>query len=142
MVAVGNGGRKLGKWPRGQELHVYEVRVNVRFDAAHQVRMYDGELEPLHSHDWRAEAVFRGPDLDGIEVLVDFVAVKQALDSAIEPLMGRRLNDVEVLGSHNPTAEIVARYVFDDLRRRLGPEVPLVAVNIEEAPGCIAGYEI
>ncbi len=119
---------------------MYECRVSAGFSAAHQVRMYDDALEPIHGHDWKVEAVFRGPELDTIGVLVDFVAAERALREAVAPLHHTRLNDAPLLRGLNPTAENVARIIFDELHARLGPDVPLAAVYVDEAPGCIAAY--
>jgi 6-pyruvoyl-tetrahydropterin synthase len=50
------------------------------------------------------------------------------------------LNMLPRLAGSNPTAELVARLVFDELRDRLGPQAPLAVVRVEEAPGCVASY--
>lgn len=121
---------------------MYEVRVQAGFSAAHQVRMYDGRLEPLHGHDWEVEAVFRGPGLDRIGVLVDFVAVQEALREVVAGLDHTNLNEAPLLAGLNPTAEHVARRVFEELQGRLGAETPLVGVWVCEAPGCRAGYVV
>ncbi len=119
---------------------MFEVRVQARFCATHQVRLYDGELEPLHGHDWRVEAVFRGPKLDEIGVLVDFVLVEQTLREIVARFHHGNLNDVPELADRSPTAECVARRVFALLQGELGPDVPLAGVAVEEAPGCVAAY--
>src|SRR6185295_13016370 len=76
---------------------MYEVRVHAGFSAAHQVRMYDDALEPIHGHDWKVEAVFRGPELDRIGVLIDFVAVQRALDEIVAQLHHTHLNEAPML---------------------------------------------
>jgi len=119
---------------------MYEVRVQARFNALHQLRLYDGTVEPLHGHDWKVEAVFRGPELDRIQVLVDFVSAEARLREVVKPFDHAGLNEITAREGANPSAEWVARYVFDRLRERLEPGCPLVAVYVEEAPGCIAGY--
>ena len=119
---------------------MYEVRVQAGFSAAHQVRMYDGRLEPLHGHDWEVEAVFRGPELDGIGVLVDFVVVEGTLRAVVAGLHHTCLNEAPMLGGLSPTAEHVARRIFEELAARLGPGAPLIGVYVREAPGCTAGY--
>ena len=121
---------------------MYEVRVQARFSAAHQVRMYDGELEPIHGHDWQVEAVFRGPNLDRIGVLVDFVQAESALRGIVSAFHHTRLNEAALLADMNPTAEHVARVIFEQLQHRLGPAWPLYGVNVQEAPGCVASYVI
>ena len=115
---------------------MYECRVEAGFSAVHQVRMYDGALEPVNGHDWRVEAVFRGAALDRIGVLIDFVAAERALKEIVAQLHHTHLNQVAALGGVNPTAEHVARFIFDQLRAKLGVEAPLTGVYVHEAPGC------
>jgi 6-pyruvoyltetrahydropterin/6-carboxytetrahydropterin synthase len=119
---------------------MYECRVEAGFSAVHQVRMYDGALESVNGHDWRVEAVFRGAVLDRIGVVVDFVAAERALKQVVAQLHHTHLNEVAVLGGVNPTAENIARFIFDQLRAMLDQQAPLVGVYVHEAPGCVAGY--
>jgi 6-pyruvoyltetrahydropterin/6-carboxytetrahydropterin synthase len=95
-------------------------------------------MEPLHGHDWKVEAVFRGQNLDSIGVLVDFQQASAALHAVLGELDYSDLSAVS--GGVNPTAEWVAKWIFDRLRARMGQQAPLAAVYIEEAPGCVAGY--
>lgn len=118
---------------------MFEVRIEARFSAAHQVRMYDGELEPIHGHDWRVEAVYRGGRLDEIGVLIDFVAVQASLDAIANQLHHTHLNEATLLEGDNPTAENVALRIFEQLHKMM-PEAPLAGVYVNEAPGCVAGY--
>lgn len=125
---------------RGQDMgETYEVRVQGRFSAVHQLRMPGGSVEPLHGHDWRVEAVFRGPRLDAVGLLVDFEKAAEALRQVLAGLNHANLNTVGALAGGNPTAERVARIIFEQLRQSLGG-CPLAAVYVEEAPGCEAGY--
>lgn len=119
---------------------MYEVRVQARFNALHQLRLYDGGVEPLHGHDWKVEAVFRGRQLDEIQVLIDFVSAGAKLREVVKTFDHTNLNEIAAREGTNPSAEWVARYIFDHLRERLGAGCPLTAVYVEEAPGCIAGY--
>lgn len=121
---------------------MYEVRVQAGFSALHQIRLNDGTFEPLHGHDWLAEAVFRGPDLDRTGVLVDFVAAEAALREVVGGLHHVNLNEAPMLAGLDPTAEHVARRIFEELQASLGPTYPLYAVYVREAPGCMAGFVI
>lgn len=118
----------------------YEVRVQGRFSAVHQLKMYDGAVEPLHGHDWRVEAVFRGPKLDEIGLLIDFDEASRVLGQILAELNHGNLNTLDWLGGQNPSAEHVARVIFRQLGSRLGQDRPLAAVYVEEAPGCVAGF--
>ena len=121
-------------------LSMYEVTVQARFSAVHQVRMPDGELEPIHGHDWLVRAVFRGAGLDKHEFVVDFEAAGAALRKVLERLDHRNLNNVGLLAGHNPTAEVVARVIHEQLTAAMPTAPGPAAVYVEEAPGCVAGY--
>jgi 6-pyruvoyltetrahydropterin/6-carboxytetrahydropterin synthase len=118
----------------------YEIRVKDRYSAVHRLKLPDGSLEPLHGHDWRVEAVFRGQKLDGLEMLIDFEIASAVLRDVLADLRRANLNMLPAFADHNPTAEVVARLIYNRLRDRLGSTAPLAAVYVEEAPGCIAGY--
>ena len=83
-----------------------------RFEAAHYLpRVPQGHrCRNLHGHNYRVTIVLRG-SLDARGFVKDFAEI----DSVVEPLIAqvdhRLLNDVE--GLENPTAEIIAAWVFN-----------------------------
>ncbi len=119
---------------------MYEVRVQTHFYAAHRVRIPGRPLEAVHDHDFMVEAVFRDADVDDAGILVDFAAVKRALHRIVEPLSDTNLGSSPLLAGLNPSAEHLARRLFDALLLELGADAPLAAVYVTEAPGCVAGY--
>jgi len=119
---------------------MYEVRIQAHFQAEHSLIDRDGRQEPPHTHDWQVEAVFRGPELDEQDLLIDFIVVQKGLERVIAPLSGTNLNDAPFAADANPSAERIARYLFDELGEQLDPSAPLAAVYVREAPGCIAGF--
>ena len=119
---------------------MYEVEVEISFPASHQVNLAGGMLEPLHEHAWRVRAEFQGQKLDPAGLLVDFTIVKQLLEQIADKLRGRDLTQVAALAGENPSAENVARYFYEQLKGRFGPAVRLIAVAVQEAPGCWASY--
>lgn len=119
---------------------MFEVTVGGWFAAAHQLRLADGALEPLHGHNWRIWVTFDGRQLDGMEVLVDFTQAKPALDAVLVAMHDRNLNDLEPFQTCNPTAENVAAHIADALEVPLAKGVRIYCVAVEEAPGCVARY--
>ena len=118
---------------------MFEVTVSGWFAAAHQLRLPDGRMEPLHGHNWRVEATFAGSALDSMGVLVDFTRVKPALDAILATMHDRNLNDLSQFCEINPSAENVAFWIGQKLGETdFGPLLATVAV--EESPGCIARH--
>jgi len=117
---------------------MYSVSVEARFSAVHQVRLGDGTLEPPHEHDWLVRACFSRSELDEVGMVVDFSKARSALQSVLARLDHADLNSHEGLAGKNPTAEVVARYIFDRMAEP-GLSVPR-RIEVTEAPGCVAAY--
>lgn len=118
---------------------MYTASVCASFSAIHRVALADGTLEPEHGHDWEVRAQFAAENLNERGMVVDFAAARAALAAIAERLHHGDLNDHEWFRSRTPTAENVARVIFDELRRR---GIGLVRrVEVTEAPGCRAAYE-
>lgn len=131
---------RSGMANNASEVDMYELVVEGEFSAAHRVRMPDGALEAPHGHDWRVAACFRGASLNQAGFLVDFVEAKQVLDIVTAPLRNGDLNECEILNGMNPTAENLAKAIFDRLAAVPALADTLVGVRVHEAPGCSATY--
>ncbi len=102
-----------------------------------------GVREPVHGHNWEVVVGVEGERLDADGLLCDFHAVEAALASVVAPFRNRSLNDVAPFDAVNPTAELVAAHVVEEMARRLhavlAPTGARVAfASVTEAPGCIA----
>lgn len=118
---------------------MYTVIIEGRFSATHRVQWPDGTLEPLHGHDWQVRAAFSAPALNEHGMVVDFHEAQSALNAIVEPFEHSNLNEHAVFGDRHPTAEVVARHLFDELRAKGLTAVS--RVEVVEAPGCVAAYE-
>ena len=117
----------------------FEISIEREFAAAHQIRLHDGTLEPLHGHNWRVCVTVAADNPDAIGTVMDFHALGRLVDVLLEPRHNRNLNDVPALHDMNPTAENVARHVAEHLELH-DKSVTLVMVSVTEAPGCTAVY--
>lgn len=91
---------------------MYEVRVEVSFAAAHFLRDYHGKCERLHGHNYKVYAHVRGAVLDAGGMVLDFAQLKAALRKVCEQLDHTTLNDNSYF-AQNPSAERIARYIYD-----------------------------
>lgn len=119
---------------------MFEITVEGWFAAAHQLRLLDGSLEPLHGHNWRVRVTLAGPKLDEMGVLADFTRIQPRLAELLADMHDRFLNEFPALSGKNPSAEAVAMHVAEGMRPHVPPGVALRCVEIEEAPGCVARY--
>ena len=74
---------------------MYQITVQSVFAAAHAIRLYDGELEPVHGHDWNVRVTIAAEELDEIEVVMDFHVLEEALAELLDRFHNRHLNEVE-----------------------------------------------
>ena len=118
---------------------MYTVTVEASFSAVHRLRLPDGSLEPLHGHDWLVRAFFSRSELDRSSMVIDFHEAQSHLHGVLGELHHRNLSEVLPPETGNPTAESVAKHVYDRLCAR-GLSC-LRRIEVTEAPGCVAGFE-
>lgn len=118
---------------------MYELRVQTVFCAAHAI-VIRGVREPVHGHNWRVVVTVAGAGLDGDGLLCDFHEVEAALREAVAPWHNRHLNEVPPFDAVNPTAELVAKAVWERVSARLGLGVRVASAEVSEAEGCVAVY--
>jgi 6-pyruvoyltetrahydropterin/6-carboxytetrahydropterin synthase len=122
---------------------LFEIVVEDTFSAAHQLRLYDGSLEPRHGHDWRVAVTVRASELDEIGVVVDFEWLKPALRGVLSELSHMNVNDHAAFagGKANPSTENIARHIHDRLKPRLPREAAKITkVTVWETPDACASY--
>lgn len=108
----------------------FEITTTREFSAAHQLRLYDGSLEPLHGHNWRVKVTVSAEKLDSIGVVMDFHELERIVDAVIIPLHNRHLNDLSIFAQLNPSAENVAWHTGREMKLPAG--VGLVSVEVWE----------
>lgn len=120
---------------------MYEVIITHPFVAAHQLKLYDGSMEPLHGHNWKVEVRLGGNDLDQIEVLIDFLEVKKKVQESLKQIDYTFLNENNLLEGRNPSAEVVAFWLFKKLEKTIDhPVARIQRVTVWETEDCAASY--
>jgi 6-pyruvoyltetrahydropterin/6-carboxytetrahydropterin synthase len=135
---------------------VYIDRVEVSFDAGHRLLNYSGKCAAPHGHTFRAEVFVAVQQLDSVGLGVDFGDLKGRLKTWIDDQWDHAflLNDhdtrlIEALGKVkeaklyllqgiNPSAEALARELFDVVQRQFGNAVR--SVRIWESPSQYAEF--
>lgn len=98
---------------------MYEVIVKEHFSAAHQLRDISGHCENLHGHNWRVDVFIRAETVNEIGIVIDFEAVEEAVKEIIDRFDHQVLNELSVFQDLNPSAENIARYIYEELKQRL-----------------------
>ena len=117
------------------------IRVEARFEAAHNLREYKGVPEPLHGHSWKVEAKFKCKKLDHEDIGIDYVHVEKAIRELAKRFDHKYINEVPPFDKLNPTSENMARWFFGELSK---PEVKqnskLAEVIVWEGPEAYVSY--
>jgi len=108
----------------------FAITTTRRSSAAHQLKLYDGSLEPLHGHNWKVKVTVSAAKLDGIGTVMDFHELERRLNKVIDALHNRNLNDLPPFKSTNPSAENVALHIAEKLDLPMG--IKLEAVEVWE----------
>ncbi|HEY1921364.1 MAG TPA: 6-carboxytetrahydropterin synthase [Tepidisphaeraceae bacterium] len=116
----------------------FEITTTRAFSASHQLRLYDGSLEPLHGHNWIVKITVAVEKLDSIGVVMDFHELERAADLIVVPMHNRHLNELPAFKTLNPSAENVAIHVASKLVLPSG--IRLVSVEVWETPENSAVY--
>jgi 6-pyruvoyltetrahydropterin/6-carboxytetrahydropterin synthase len=122
---------------------MYRIQVKDHFAAAHKIGDYQGKCRRLHGHRWDIEIVLSGKELNQLNMLVDFVQIKNLMSQVTEHLDHYYIN--EQLDERNVTAEFLAKWSYDDIAEVMSesPEfkgITLSRVTIWESPECCVKY--
>lgn len=131
---------------------MYRVTREMEFCYGHRLLNYAGKCRHLHGHNGRAVITLEGPELDARGMLVDFSDIKARVqlwidenldhnmllcrDDPLLPLFRERGERVFVMDA-NPTAENIARLIFEHARE-MG--LPVVEVVLWETDNCCSTY--
>jgi 6-pyruvoyltetrahydropterin/6-carboxytetrahydropterin synthase len=98
---------------------MFEVSVDETFSAGHALRGYKGKCENVHGHNYKVRVTLAGPELDSVGLLCDFVHLKQVIQGVIRSLDHRFLNDFAPFDTVNPSAENIARHIYEGISAQL-----------------------
>jgi len=118
---------------------MYEVKVQSSFSSAHKLKGYKGKCEELHGHNWKIEVSASSAELDSIGMVVDFKDIKILLNSVLQELDHKFLNDLECFSKINPTSENIAKYIHDKING-LDQGVKVNSVTVWETDTASATY--
>lgn len=119
---------------------MFTVSVETTFSASHQLRLEDGRQEDFHSHDWHVTAAVCSDRLNSLGLVVDFYWLKACLEEVTGVLGGIKLSQLEYFRRNNPSAEMVARYIYEKLEEKTADTVKIESVTVVEEPGCTAKF--
>jgi 6-pyruvoyltetrahydropterin/6-carboxytetrahydropterin synthase len=135
-----------------QQPSCFRVTREIEFCYGHRLLNYEGKCRHLHGHNGRAVITLLGSELGPSGMLVDFGEIKRKVqrwiddhldhnlllcrDDPLLPLLreqGERVFEMDC----NPTAENIARLIYEQARQA---GLPVVEVVLWETEHCFATY--
>ena len=106
---------------------MFKLNVMSDFSSAHRLEGYEGACKNLHGHNWKVRVGINAAKTDAIGMTLDFGVVKKYLNTLMDNLDHKYLNDLECFRGINPTSENIASYIFKELSKSINGEFVRVA---------------
>ena len=119
---------------------MFSVQVEKTIACAHQLYNYAGPCEKLHGHNYRIVISYSGETLDDFGMLVDFTDIKACFNKVLERLDHGFLNELPEFAGISPSAENIARHVYQELKKTPFDRAILRDVQVWETPTQAATY--
>jgi 6-pyruvoyltetrahydropterin/6-carboxytetrahydropterin synthase len=119
---------------------MFTIKVQTQFRASHQLTLPDGSKEPLHHHNWAVTANVSSDKLDSTGLVMDFGQLKALVEKTVTEFDNAHLDSIDYFRQNNPSAENMAKYIFDRLEPELPSGVKLRSIKVVEEPGCSAKF--
>jgi 6-pyruvoyltetrahydropterin/6-carboxytetrahydropterin synthase len=131
---------------------MYSVTRLIHFCYGHRLMDYEGKCRHPHGHNGKIEITMEGPALDKRGMVMDFEEIKQSVQKWVDSeldhkmLLNRKdplvkilqdLGEPVVVMDANPTAESIARHIYDYAKSKT---LPVVKVRIWETVNSYAEY--
>jgi len=120
---------------------MYEVTITRSFSAAHVLNDVGGKCEELHGHNFVVEASVAAASLNKEGLLLDFRTLKGWVDEILEELDHKYLNDHPYFKDVNPSAENIAKFIYDRINEKARLENTGVScITVWESGNARASY--
>lgn len=120
---------------------MYELVVESKFSAAHQLRGYQGKCEKLHGHNWRVTVAVTAERLNDQGLAMDFHDLKKALREVLDQLEHTFLNDIFPFTQINPSSENLAKWIYDNMAKKIDDDnLHVASVTVWESDTASASY--
>lgn len=131
---------------------MFRVTKEIWFCYGHRLLNYNGKCAHLHGHNGKAVITVEADSLDELGMVVDFSHLKKTLGSWIDETIDHTmllhkddpmvphfvtLNERHYLMDVNPTAENIAKLLFDTA---IAKGLPVVEVTLWETENSFATY--
>ena len=129
---------------------MFKVTKHIEFCYGHRLLNYEGKCRHLHGHNGRVEVDIEADKLDARGMVYDFSDIKGTIKNWIDETLDHRMllckddpalpalrGELVYVMNENPTAENIARLIFNHARSK---GLPVVEVRLWETPTSYATY--
>ncbi|QDU22300.1 6-pyruvoyl trahydropterin synthase family protein [Urbifossiella limnaea] len=131
---------------------MFAVTKEIHFCYGHRLLGYAGKCRHLHGHNGKAVVTLEAPELDRLGMVLDFGEMKRVLGRWVDDSLDHRMllhrddpvvpelerqGEPLVLLDVNPTAENIARLIFD---HAAAVGLPVTEVTLWETANAFATY--
>lgn len=131
---------------------MYSVTKTLSFCYGHRLLNYEGKCKHLHGHNGRVEIRLSSAELDRRGMVVDFGDVKEVVKNFVDSELDHKMilcdkdsmvpvlkerNEPYFLMKENPTAENIAKVIFDFAHKQ---KLPVISVRLWETDTSFAEY--
>jgi len=114
---------------------MYKVTKRIEIAGSHRLELpYDSPCQRVHGHNWIITVEVIAGILSCQGMVIDFTSISKV----VKTLDHRDLNKILHC---NPTAENIAKWIFDNVKKNLdNPHAEVSKVTVQESEGNIACY--
>ncbi len=98
---------------------MWVISTETYFSAAHHLRGYPGECREIHGHNFKVKVTVQTQKLTNLGFGIDFKELKRILKDVLKKLDHHNLNELPEFETLNPSAENIAKYIWDRLNPKL-----------------------
>jgi len=98
-------------------LYSYEACYETWFTAGHYILSHPGSCSRPHGHNYRVVVCVESEGLNQLNMVIDYYELKSVVDGVVSALDHAMLN--EVLATKNPTSEVLARHIYEEVSEKL-----------------------
>ena len=131
---------------------MYTVTRLIHFCYGHRLLDYNGKCRHPHGHNGRIEITVRREKLDSLGMVMDFEEIKSTVQKWVDTELDHKmllntrdplvkilqdLGEPVVLMDDNPTAENIARLIYNQAKKQ---KLPVISVKLWETANSFAEY--
>lgn len=124
----------------------WKVVTEFTFNAAHYIKDYNGPCGRMHGHNYQVRIEVISPQLHASQycphpvMVADFRTLRWAKQDATKGGLDHGVLNEIMPPEYETTAEMIAKYIYDETKKKLPPETQL-KVHVSETPNSWVEYE-